>query len=205
MGDRPKIYLAGPEVFLPDAMGIGRRKKGICEDFGFEGLFPFDNEPRDSLFDERPDLLIYRMNLAMIGEADCGIFNLTPFRGVSADVGSAFELGLLTGLGKPAFAYSNEVDALLDRLKRDGLAAFDKAMGAWVDPFGVTIENFGNADNLMLDACLADQGCPLVRRRTAEAERFTNLEGFIACLELARRHFSLKGDQRTHSPMTKAR
>lgn len=189
MGDRPKIYLAGPEVFLPNATEIGRRKKDLCAEFGFVGLFPFDNEVSESPVGERIDWMIYRMNLAMIRDADGAIFNLTPFRGPSADVGSAFELGVLTGLGKPAFAYSNEVDCLLDRMKRDGLAIFDEATGAWGDRSGMTIENFGNADNLMLDVCLAAQGRPLVRRRTPEAERFTNLEGFVACLDLARRLF----------------
>jgi nucleoside 2-deoxyribosyltransferase len=174
---------------LPNAAEIGRRKKELCAEHGFEGLFPFDNEAPKPLHGEPLDRLIYRMNLAMLRDADGGIFNLTPFRGPSADVGSAFELGVLTGLGKPAFAYSNETETLLDRLTRDGFAVFDEATGAWRDPTGMEIENFGNADNLMLDACLAEQGRPIVRRRTSEAERFTALDGFVACLGLAKRHF----------------
>ena len=27
-----KIYLAGPDVFLPDALAIGQRKQDICAD-----------------------------------------------------------------------------------------------------------------------------------------------------------------------------
>jgi len=189
MDKRPKIYLAGPEVFLPNATEIGRRKKELCAEFGFDGLFPFENEASGALSEGRVDLLIYQMCLVMIREADCGIFNLTPFRGPSADVGTVFELGVLTGLGKPAFAYSNDGDQLLDRLKRDGLASFDEATSQWRDLSGMTIENYGNADNLMLDACVAEQGHPLVTRQTAADERFTNLQGFVTCLERARRHF----------------
>src|SRR5258708_1028231 len=38
----PAAYLAGPEVFLPDAAEIGRRKKELCRRHGFEGLYPLD-------------------------------------------------------------------------------------------------------------------------------------------------------------------
>jgi nucleoside 2-deoxyribosyltransferase len=93
-------------------------------------------------------------------------------------------------LGKPAFGYSNEDESLLDRLKRDGLAAFDEALQQWRDASGMAIEDFGGADNLMIDACLAEQGHPLVRHRASAADCFTDLSGFLRCLELARRHFA---------------
>jgi len=32
-----KVYLAGPEVFLPDAIDIATRKKRLCLEYGFEG------------------------------------------------------------------------------------------------------------------------------------------------------------------------
>ena len=38
-----KIYLAGPDVFLPDAVEIGRRKAAICARHGLSGLYPLDN------------------------------------------------------------------------------------------------------------------------------------------------------------------
>ena len=38
-----KIYLAGPDVFLPDAVEIGRRKSAICARHGLSGLYPLDN------------------------------------------------------------------------------------------------------------------------------------------------------------------
>jgi nucleoside 2-deoxyribosyltransferase len=34
-----KIYLAGPDVFLPDELEIGRRKIGICRSPGLAGLW----------------------------------------------------------------------------------------------------------------------------------------------------------------------
>jgi nucleoside 2-deoxyribosyltransferase len=38
-----KIYLAGPDVFLPDAVDIGRRKAELCTRHGLIGLYPLDN------------------------------------------------------------------------------------------------------------------------------------------------------------------
>ena len=38
-----KIYLAGPDVFLPNAIEEGERLKALCQDYGYEGLFPMDN------------------------------------------------------------------------------------------------------------------------------------------------------------------
>src|SRR6266404_969261 len=42
-GNPMKIYLAGPDVFLPDAIEIGRRKAAICARHGVNGLYPLDN------------------------------------------------------------------------------------------------------------------------------------------------------------------
>ena len=35
-----KLYLAGPEVFLADAIEIGQRKAAICAEHGHVGLLP---------------------------------------------------------------------------------------------------------------------------------------------------------------------
>ena len=130
MAKRPRIYLAGPDVFLPDAVAIGRRKKELCLLFGFVGLFPFDNEIPPLTSSERADLLIYRANIRMIREADAAIFNLTPFRGPSADVGTVFELGVFVGLGKPVFGYTNRAGDYLSRVVASGGVGRDPA-GAW--------------------------------------------------------------------------
>jgi len=38
-----KVYLAGPDVFLPDAVEVGQRKAAICARHGLTGLYPLDN------------------------------------------------------------------------------------------------------------------------------------------------------------------
>jgi nucleoside 2-deoxyribosyltransferase len=185
IGRTLKAYLAGPEVFLPDAIVIGQSKKRLCAKYGFEGLYPFDNEAAPDGSGTRLDLLIYRANLATMHEADFGILNLTPFRGPSADVGTVFELGVLVGLGKPVFAYTNDDEDLLARVKRAGAAHFDAATKVWRDSAGMVIENFGNADNLMIDATLAEQRRYVVRHAATGDGRFRDLTGFEVCLQLA--------------------
>jgi nucleoside 2-deoxyribosyltransferase len=132
------------------------------------------------------DRLIYRANEAMIREADLGIFNLTPFRGPSADAGTVFELGLMVGLGKRIFGYTNIAEDFLDRCKHTLAAAFDPVERVWRDANGMTIENFGNADNLMIDNALFDHGGHAMVRHAATPEAlFTDLTGFEKCLQLA--------------------
>ncbi len=181
-----KIYLAGPDVFLPDAVAVGQRKKELCAKYGFEGLYPCDNEIQPSQIGERADRLFFRANESMIRRADLGIFNLTPFRGPSADPGTVFELGMLVGLGKRVFGYTNVAGDLLDRSKQFAAIIFDPVRNDWRDSNGMVVENFGNADNLMIDNALIEHGgCPIVCHNARPDELYRDLTGFEACLRLA--------------------
>ena len=173
-----RIYLAGPDVFHADAARLGATKKALCREYGFAGLFPLDG-PEESA------RAIYQSCVAMMRDADFGIFNLTPFRGPSADVGTAFELGAMVAAGKQVFAYTNTTDDLIDRLHADPGLTFDETTRVWRDPLGLMAEEFGNADNLMLDEALAAQGRHIHRRAVPQAHRFTDSEGFVACLREA--------------------
>jgi nucleoside 2-deoxyribosyltransferase len=174
-----KIYLAGPEVFLPDAVELGLRKKALCQEFGFVGLYPLDNAIIEG---EQRDARIYAANLALIEEADAAIFNLSPFRGIGADSGTAFELGWCAARGKPLFAYSNDPADLFDRVKT-AFGAHRTPQGGWCDAHGFEIETFGNADNLMLDCALNAQGRAVLRAETKLP--LGDLALFSACLRQA--------------------
>lgn len=176
-----KIYLSGPEVFLPNAVEIGRQKKDLCRLYDFEGLFPLDNDdfvqgPLDGTIG-RLDRKIFSANLAMMRSADVGIFNLTPFRGPSADVGTALELGYMAGLRKSCFGYTNTSDDYLDRVQ----AFRDGPSGCWMDADRMEIENFGNADNLMVDGIFDQQVNFLVRFDASG--RIDDLRAFEECLK----------------------
>ena len=183
MTPRPKVYLAGPEVFLSDAADQGRLKKALCADFGFEGLFPLDCDGSASA-GLAPDRAIYDALLVMMRAADFGIFNLTPFRGPSADVGTVFELGLMTGLGKPCFGYTNVADDLLDRVRAAEPLRWDDQGATWRDAAARSVEDFGNGDNLMIDKALEAWGTPMVRRAAADPLR--DLTALTECLQALR-------------------
>ena len=143
-----KIYLAGPEVFLPDAKTIGEHKKILCAHYGFEGLYPLDNEV--DLSEPNADMTIYKANASMIAEADYGILNLTPFRGIGADPGTVYELGTMVGMGKTVGGYTTSTQDLFQRMVEDGQVK----RGESVDKEGWFVEDFGNHDNLMIDCSL---------------------------------------------------
>ena len=87
-----RIYLAGPEVFCPNPRAIGQAKKDRCKHYGLEGVFPMD---ADVDLEELPlkdaGRLISRANEDLMQSCDLLIANMTPFRGPSMDVGTAFE------------------------------------------------------------------------------------------------------------------
>ncbi|WP_294536553.1 nucleoside 2-deoxyribosyltransferase [uncultured Rhodoblastus sp.] len=182
---KPRLYLAGPEVFLPDAAAIGLRKKTLCENFGFVGLFPLDNDFAAET--ENIDEKIFAANLALMREAEAGIFNLTPFRGVHADPGTVFELGFFKAQNKPLFAYTNSPEHYFDRVA-EKFGLLRPSDGDYCDSEGLMVENFGNADNLMLDVALKSQGREIVRP-AASQQSLDDLAGFTVCLRQARQHF----------------
>jgi nucleoside 2-deoxyribosyltransferase len=177
-----KIYLAGPDVFLPDAVEIGRRKAAICAQYGLHGLYPLDNAVDLSAGDASFD--IFKGNQAMMDAADAVIANLTPFRGPSADAGTVYELGFMAGRGKLCLAYSNDPTPYVERVAR----LYDVTTspeGHLVDPQGLAVEDFDLADNLMMIHTLDLHGLPLVTPRQPPADIWHDLTSFEVCVRLA--------------------
>ena len=160
-----KIYLAGPDVFLPDALEIGRRKAAICARHGVSGLYPLDNAVDLAAGDA--SLTIFKGNEAMMDAADAIIANLTPFRGPSADAGTVYELGYMAGRGKLCLAYSNDPSPYAGARRRAIIDVKASPDGRLIDPDGLTVEDFGLPDNLMMIHALDLHGCPLVTPRSA--------------------------------------
>ena len=172
------IYLAGPDVFLPDAVKIGRRKVDICARHGLTGLYPLDNAI--DLAHPEASLQIFRSNEAMMHAADAIIANLTPFRGPSADAGTVYELGYMAGRGKLCLGYSNIPTNYTSRIAH---AADDDGVLRDADAF--MVEDHRLADNLMLIHALTLHGVPLVTPRHMIAEPWSDLAAFEYCVEVA--------------------
>jgi nucleoside 2-deoxyribosyltransferase len=176
-----KIYLAGPDVFLPDAVDIGRRKVELCTRHGLIGLYPLDNAIDPGA--EDASLRIFRGNEAMMNEADAIIANLTPFRGPGADAGTVYELGYMAGRGKLCLGYSNDPTPYADRVRE--FTDVSSRHGRLIDAQGLTVEDFGLTDNLMMIHALDLHGCPLVTPRQAPKDIWHDLGAFETCVRVA--------------------
>lgn len=180
-----RVYLAGPEVFLPNALDMGTRKRAICAEFGMDGVFPLDGGLElDGLEPRRQGRAIYQTNVDLIRSCDLLIANLTPFRGVSADVGTAFELGFMAALGKPVLGYSNSPQSFRSRIEDHYSGKIHLRMdGQLAGPDGLTIEDFDMADNLMLHGALPEGG--LYLHRSEPGEELTDLSAFRQAVKAA--------------------
>lgn len=109
-----KIYLAGPDVFAPNSIQIGQNLKNICKENNFIGLYPLDNEIKQS--SKNSKIEIVRANILAINKCDYIIANLSNFRGTeehpSCDSGTAWECGYGLAKGKRVFGYTTNFNAI---------------------------------------------------------------------------------------------
>lgn len=140
---KPRVYLAGFDVFRSDAIEHGRYLKALCDAHGLEGLYPFDNEVTQGLPPQETAALICTANIAMIQGCDAVLANLNMFRGAEPDSGTAFEVGMAVALAKPVWAYFDDLGSLREQIRHD-------ADG--FDAHGFQVEDFHLPKNLML-AC----------------------------------------------------
>ena len=181
-----KLYLAGPDVFLPDASAVGKIKLELCHRYGFSGLFPLDSElnvPVSGALSKA----IFESNIAMLDEADAILANLTPYRGVSADVGTVFEVGYGYARGKPVFGYSNVQTPFVERVRRftgGAIVRGDDARLYAADAFAV--EDFESFDNLMIAEALRATGMDVVVPEAATTDVWRDTSVFERALGMIR-------------------
>jgi len=190
----PSVYLAGPDVFYPQAVEHLQRKAAVCQSFGLTPLVPVDNELEEASAGTPEDLAlgIYRGNLAQMGQADAIIANLTPFRGPHMDPGTAFEVGYFAAVGKPVVCYTEHDQELIDRVDAwagEGQMSLS-IQGEVRDPQGHLVENFGLRENLMIEGAALHQ--PLAAHRLGTPPSFECFSSFeTAVAALARYYQSL--------------
>jgi nucleoside 2-deoxyribosyltransferase len=190
----PRIYLAGPEVFLADAIAMGARKAALCAEHGLEGVFPLDAQLGLSGL-PKPEAArrISEANEGLMRSCAGLIANLTPFRGVSMDSGTAFEVGFMRALGRPVLGYTNvTVDyrarAEIYRSAPPPLPDFDHPEAE--------IEDFDGAENLMIEVAILASGGSVVRTAVPPGEAMCDLAGFRVCLAQAARILSKSATSR---------
>lgn len=163
-----RIYLAGPDVFHPDALRLGAAKKTLCTRYGLTGVFPLDAQAQtEGLAPAQQGLAIADKDLGLLRSCDMAIVNLTPYPQDTMDPGSAVELGMMAGLGRPVWGYTNEaapVETRLAPVHRDGWLA----------------ERFGLVDNLMIEGTIRQAGGRCFR--PDQTLPFDDLSVFETCL-----------------------
>lgn len=172
-----RIYLAGPDVFLSDPLKAARAKQEICQRYGFVGLFPLDaNLDLSNLSPFEAGLAIYKSNIGLMDSCDLVVANMTPFRGPSMDVGTAFEMGYMAAQGKPVFGYTNDGRFYVERVT---------ASKPGLDANGMSIESFDMVDNLMLEGAIFTSGGIVTLDQVDSEFYYTDLRMFENVVEMA--------------------
>lgn len=172
----PRIYLAGPDVFRPDAAAWGRHLRTLCGAQGFEGVFPLDeNLPGDLASPQAVARRIYKANIAHIDACDAVLANLNGFRGAEPDSGTCFEVGYAVARGKVVVGHVAVGGTLAERLRQQHPDLAGPSPGQ--DAQGWAVEDFGLPLNLMLAVpCTvvvgdAAEGLRVLRQRLGAAGR----------------------------------
>ncbi|HXE39667.1 MAG TPA: nucleoside 2-deoxyribosyltransferase [Azonexus sp.] len=138
-----KLYLAGPDVFRPDAMAWAEAARQLCQAAGHVALIPLDGV-------ETTAPGIYHANIDLIRSADAVLANLNPFRGCEPDSGTCVEVGFALALGKPVIGYLADAETTTARVERVSGSALEWRNGRPLDQDGLYVEDFGLPLNLML-------------------------------------------------------
>lgn len=137
------LYLAGPDVFAPDALERAEVARRLCKEYGFNALIPSDHHETDPK-------RICANNFEMIQRAHIVVANLDSFRGAEPDSGTCVEAGYAIALGKKLCGYVTHLQTTVERvadMEHRRIAGPDAR-----DKQGWHIEDFGLPANLML-AC----------------------------------------------------
>lgn len=144
-----KIYLAGPEIFLiKKDIDINEEKRKICRKYNLKPIIPTDGLKTDKGKSEELAKSIFNHCIKNIDESDLLLANITPFRGTSADAGTAFEIGYALGTNKKIVSYTNNNKSILRRIQTiDNINIYNDLK---LDSNNYFIEDFNKQDNLML-------------------------------------------------------
>ena len=145
MHGRKKLYLAGPDVFRDNAKEHFDLLKRLSEQYGMEGISPFDSDVQMGTSGE-----IFRTNVSIMDRVDAIIANIVPFRGIGVDDGTAFELGYGFAKGLKLYGYS-----------RTFSKTYEEIAGAYpmlVNEEYPLLEGFGQTCNLMIAEAILERG-----------------------------------------------
>lgn len=127
-----KVYIAGPAVFHADrGSKYYENVRATLQAKGVVPLIPVDNVATDALS-------IRQKNIDMIRQCDAIIADLSPFRSLEPDCGTAFEVGYAAALGKVVLPFTSDTRTMTEKY------------GGSTDTEGQHVEDFQLPFNLML-------------------------------------------------------
>ncbi|HBS03783.1 MAG TPA: nucleoside 2-deoxyribosyltransferase [Leptospiraceae bacterium] len=173
-----RIYLAGPEVFLPEPIEEFEGIKSHASRVGFEAFSPFDSEIKpENLSGLDLARHIYRENIKLIEKCDFILANCNAFRGALVDDGTSFEIGYAAARNKTIYGYITH-RLTLPEIVATRIPLKEHVSGVPQDEDGYLVnENFGNSINLMMEYAIEETGGQLI-----EGDVFSALD------EIARLH-----------------
>jgi nucleoside 2-deoxyribosyltransferase len=161
---RKRVYLAGPEVFFPEASAAFAELEALCDQCGLQGVRPSDGDFQgDEVSLSAQAHAIYRANIALIESCDAVLANLRPFRNhIEPDSGTVFEVGYAIARNLPVATITDaKFSTYRARVEHHlGLGA-QTPDAAYDDTFGYLIESFDKPFNLMLSCSTAPFHEPL--------------------------------------------
>lgn len=153
-----KIYLAGPEVFLPNAHDVMNHNKALCYEYGFQGLSPIDNQMPKNIEPLAMAREIFKQNCHLISQCDIVLANCNPFRLAIVDDGTSFEIGYAYAQGKRIYGHIKQ-KMPLPQIVQSRIATGMHSSGYLIDKDGYLLnEDFGNSINLMLEFSILASG-----------------------------------------------
>lgn len=146
---QPKVYIAGPEVFLPNAKEHAAMQRELCHTYNCIPLHPADNSLHLENSNYETATQIYLGNIKQIKDCDIVIANCNPFRSPCViDDGTAYELGFGNALGKISYGYITKLEPLAEKTKRHF---------STIDPEGYLVfDDFTTSINLMMQCGMTE-------------------------------------------------
>ena len=133
---RPRVYLAGPAVFLVDAKKALAAQVKIAARYGLDGVPPALDVDLTGLDGLEAARGIRAANIARIRSCQGIIACVTPFRGPDPDPGTLWEAGFAEGFGMKIALWRE--DAPGDLFGRHVAESFAGAAEILARDFGVT-------------------------------------------------------------------
>ncbi len=145
-----KIYIAGPDVFLKNAVEDLNNKKEFCQKNNFVGMIPFDANVDFTQSNKKIRKDIYEANIKMIQNTDIVIANMNNFRHNEQDAGTIFEIGYAVALNKEVYIYSDDNRTVIEKTTEVD-KNFHIENGQYYDTQEMLIEGFDAKFNIMIN------------------------------------------------------